>query len=392
MANDWKSRWWTPPESFKANKGNRKISWLELFYDLVYVACIGQITSHIASHPTWSDAGRSFLLFGFVFWSWINGTQYYELHGNDSLRTRFYFFLQMLCIGSVAVALPEAFNGSTLHITIALAAMQMIITYLLYSVGKHDQQHKVLNIPFTIHYLLALLLLIISLFASGTTRSILLLAALCIDLGAPVISARFSIRELRKTGQVFAASPTLAERFGQMTIIVLTESVLATVSSVSSLSQKSYAAWIGFSAALTIAFLLWSIYFDLSDEPEIKPGYGNYQYFVFCHLLLFMSLSVFGACLKDLLSDPTAPPPPVLIRMASASLVAVLLMTMVIDGLLQNNPEVQRSRRSSVYWPIAFGVFILPLLSAWLSVLSFLLALVILLVLAVFARTMVSKT
>jgi len=91
-----KRKWWQPPRRFEDRQNERKISWLELFFDLVYVACIGQITSHIATHMDGEDIGYAILFFVFIYWSWINGTQYYELHGNDTIRTRWFVFIQML--------------------------------------------------------------------------------------------------------------------------------------------------------------------------------------------------------------------------------------------------------------------------------------------------------
>jgi low temperature requirement protein LtrA len=104
------NNWWQPPRQFEEGQNERKISWLELFYDLVYVACIGQITSHIAAHMDGKNIGLCLLFFVFIYWSWINGTQYYELHGNDTVRTRWFVFLQMLAVGAVAISAPAAFG------------------------------------------------------------------------------------------------------------------------------------------------------------------------------------------------------------------------------------------------------------------------------------------
>src|SRR6185369_10130734 len=90
--------WWGPPKNFDERKHERKISWLELFYDLVYVAAISQLTHQLATHPSWPVFGYSFLLFSMIFWSWVNGSQYYDLHGDDSIRTRVFTFFQMLAL------------------------------------------------------------------------------------------------------------------------------------------------------------------------------------------------------------------------------------------------------------------------------------------------------
>ena len=119
MPNKHKNLWWGPPLNFDDRKSTRKISWLELFYDLVYVAAIGQLTYQIAAHPTWHTLAYAFLLFCLLFWSWVNGSQYYDLHGNDSIRTRLLTFWQMLAVAAVAITIPEAFAGH--HQSFAIA-------------------------------------------------------------------------------------------------------------------------------------------------------------------------------------------------------------------------------------------------------------------------------
>src|SRR4249919_2953975 len=99
--------WWGPPKNFSDQKNERKISWLELFYDLVYVAAISQLTHHLAEHLSWSELAYTFLLFALIFWSWVNGSQYYDLHGNDSIRTRLFTFFQMLAVAAVAITISD---------------------------------------------------------------------------------------------------------------------------------------------------------------------------------------------------------------------------------------------------------------------------------------------
>src|ERR1700712_2920482 len=107
-----KVAWWGAPEKFSERKYVRKISWLELFYDLVYAAAVSQITHYLSEHPTWERAGFSLLLFCLVFWSWVNGSQYYDLHGSDSIRTRLVTFWQMLAVAAVAITIHDAFDGN----------------------------------------------------------------------------------------------------------------------------------------------------------------------------------------------------------------------------------------------------------------------------------------
>src|ERR1700743_1962144 len=213
--------WWQPPRKFDDRQEERKISWLELFYDLAYAACIGQITGYIAAHTDGKDISYAIVFFAFVYWSWINGTQYYELHGNDTVRTRWFVFLQMLAIGAVAISAPAAFNGHIFSFTVSLLVIQGVIIYLLGSVSFYDRSHIRLSLPFLLCYGVAFLLLFVSLFSPSAAVLPLYLGAILINLAAPVLSGPYLNKILSARGQPFSASPALVERFGQFPIIVL---------------------------------------------------------------------------------------------------------------------------------------------------------------------------
>jgi len=328
-----KKTWWQPPQRFEDRQNQRKISWLELFYDLVYVACIGQITSRIAAHMDGKDIGYAVLFFVFIYWSWINGTQYYELHGNDTVRTRWFVFLQMLAIGAVAISAPAAFQGNVFSFTVSFLVIQGVIIYLLASVSFYDRSHIKLSWPFLVCYGVAFTLLSISLFCPPTAVLPLYLLAIVIDMSAPVLSARYFNKTMASRGEQFSASPALVERFGQFTIIVLAESILSIVSGFSVVNSRNLLVWGIFCLSISIAFLLWSIYFDMTNEQELKTGYRYYQCFVFVHLVLLGALGVFGACLKNLVGHFETPVPAVLNRIIVISL-AIFLAAMCAIGRL----------------------------------------------------------
>ena len=362
-----KQTWWQPPRRFEDRQNERKISWLELFYDLVYVACIGQITSHIAAHPDGENIGNAVLYFVFIYWSWINGTQYYELHGNDTVRTRWLVFLQMLAVGAVAISVPEAFRGNIFSFTVSFLVVQGIIIYLFASISLYDKSHIKLSGPLLLCYGAAFLLLFISLFCPRPAVLPLFLLAIVINLSAPVLSGRYLTNILSARGQQFSASPALVERFGQFTIIVLAESVLSTVSGFSLVNTISLPAWAIFCLSISIAFLLWSIYFDMTNEQELKTGYGYYQCFVFVHLVLLAALGVFGACLKNLVGHFEAPVPPVLSRIILISLALFLVSMCAIGRLIAVDDQQTRSyHRQVIRWNMVVA-FLLVAISIFLK-------------------------
>jgi low temperature requirement protein LtrA len=335
-------QWWGPPQNFADRKNERKISWLELFYDLVYVAAIGQLTHRIAVSPTWSTVGYSFLLFCMIFWSWVNGSQYYDLHGGDGIRTRLLTFWQMLGMAAVAITMPDVFDGNQQGFAIAFAVLQFLITYMWWSVGLYDPSHRVFNKFYTINYSIAFALLIASIFTNCQTAIVLWVIALVFNLTAPLAAARTVIRVLKERKQpAFTASATIVERFGLFTIIVLTESIVSTVSGVGDVKGKQPAVWVVFILGILIAFLIWNLYFDMTSEQETKKGYSYFQYFIFLHFLLLAALATAGACMRVLMADVGTVPPVTLQWMFCVS-IAVILLT--ITGLTRIMEEVEEDR------------------------------------------------
>ena len=335
-------QWWGPPKNFAERKNERKISWLELFYDLVYVAAIGQLTHRIALSPTWQTVGYSFLLFCLVFWSWVNGSQYYDLHGGDGIRTRLLTFWQMLAVAAVAITMPDVFQGNQQGFTVTFAIVQILIIYLWWSVGLYDPSHRVFNKFYTINYSIASALIIASIFTTFQTAIVLWIIALAFDLTAPLTAARTVIRVLKERKQpAFTASATIVERFGLFTIIVLTESILSTVGGVGEIKNKGLSVWTVFILGILISFLVWNLYFDMTSGQETKKGYRYLQFLIFLHFLLLAALATAGACLRVLIADVDIVPPLTLQWLFCVSM-AVILLT--ITGLTRIMEEFEEDR------------------------------------------------
>jgi hypothetical protein len=77
-------RWfWRPPRPHGEVIADRQVSNLELLYDLVYVALIGQAAHHLAEHVTFRGLAEFAVVFTLIWIAWINGSLYLELHGRQ---------------------------------------------------------------------------------------------------------------------------------------------------------------------------------------------------------------------------------------------------------------------------------------------------------------------
>jgi len=378
--------WWGPPKKFDERKNERKISWLELFYDLVYVAAIAQITHHLSNHLSWHELLYSFLLFSLIFWSWINGSQYYDLHGSDSIRTRLLTFWQMLGVAAVAITIPDAFEGHHQSFAIAFAIIEILITYLWWSVGIYDPSHRVFNIYYTVNYLIAFALLIASIFFTNEIATILWVIVLLLNLTPGLIGARTVVTVLKQRGQVFSASAALVERFGLFTIIVLAESILGTVNGIAEVKDKAPSAWIAFILGILISFLLWSIYFDMTSEQETKKGYSYLQWFLILHFPLLMALSIIGACIKILLADIVVGVNSDVQWIFCIAIATILLVVVAITKIMEEDDESRSYIRpvSRLLVIISVCVLLIPLFRKYMGTISFLSVIAIILFIPVF--------
>ncbi len=366
-------QWWGPPKKFDDRTDERKVSWLELFYDLVYVAAIAQLTHHQSEHMSWSVVVFSFLLFSLIFWSWVNGSQYYDLHGSDSVRTRLMTFWQMLAVAAVAVSLKDVFEKDHEGFAIAFSVLQILINYLWWSVGLYDPSHRVFNKFYTINYSIAFVLFIVSIFTTAEIAIILWTVALLLNLTPGIIGARTIIRVSKERGQVFSASAAIVERFGLFTIIVLAESILGTVNCIAEIKDKQAGAWIAFILAILIAFLLWCLYFDMTSEQETKKGYGYMQWFIGLHFPLLASLGVLGACLKIIILDLTTELSSNTEWMFCAALSMILFMIVGITKIMKEEEEdrsfIQPVSRQLIF--IGIIILTIPLFGKMLTAIPF---------------------
>ena len=117
----------------------RTVSFLELFYDLVYVAVITQAAHHLAEHVSARGVGEFAVVFALIWIAWINGTIYLDLHGREDGRTRNIVFVQMGLLVLLAVFTADAADGSGSSFAVTYAAFLAVLTWLWNTVRRQDR-------------------------------------------------------------------------------------------------------------------------------------------------------------------------------------------------------------------------------------------------------------
>ena len=135
-------RWfWRPPRAHGEIIADRQVSVLELFYDLVYVAVIGQAADHLATHVSVRGLASFAVVFALIWIAWINGSLYLELHGREDGRTRSIVFVQMGILVLLAVFTAEAADGDGWGFAVVYATYQVVQTWLWYTVWRQDRRN-----------------------------------------------------------------------------------------------------------------------------------------------------------------------------------------------------------------------------------------------------------
>jgi Bacterial low temperature requirement A protein (LtrA) len=120
-------RWfWRPPRAHGESIADRQVSFLELLYDLVYVAVIGQAAHHLGEHVSIRTLAEFAVVFALIWIAWNNGSLYLELHGREDGRTRSIIFVQMGILALLAVFTADAADGSGWSFAVVYATYQVV--------------------------------------------------------------------------------------------------------------------------------------------------------------------------------------------------------------------------------------------------------------------------
>lgn len=235
---------------------------LELFYDLVFVFAVTQVSHLLLDDLGWSGAGRAALVLLVVWWAWNYTTWVTNELDPGSPAVRLLLVAVMLASLVLAVAIPDAFGERGLLFAAA---------YVVIQVGRHTFLAFVAAAPGTLERERAARILgwfavsgafwLAGGLADGSTRVWLWVVALLLDYAAPFVLYWVPGRA-RLSGETWDVETAhFAERFQLFVIIALGETIVLTGAVTADLPLD-----LARMAALGVAFLstvaLWWLYFD----------------------------------------------------------------------------------------------------------------------------------
>ena len=288
------------------NEKERHATWLELFFDLVFVVIISQL-SHFLLHEISLLRSLEFLfLFIPVWWAWIGVTFYSTRFYSDDVGHRLLLLLQMGGAGAMAVNISGAFNNTFSGFAISYAFIRfiLIVEYIrVYKTStiKTSISPKPLLKRYIIGFSIAAVVWFISAFvATSEIRTGLWIIGLIIDFATPITAGKLHSQ--------FAPNIShLPERMGLFTLIVLGESIVSIVIGMSDQQWNTYSVVVS-SLGLCISFSLWWLYFDSSGRMPIqilveKSNIVIYSIWLYIHFPLVVAITAVGVGIRHLISN-----------------------------------------------------------------------------------------
>ena len=321
-------QWWQLPRQVGDRSEHRSVTFLELFYDLVYVVLIAQIAHSLAGHVDLAHVGQFVFLFIIVWWSWFNGMSFHDLHGNNDIRTRVFTFIQMICVAGMAAFVHHAMEETSVPFALAYGAFQLTLTFLWWRVGVHDRKHRVLSKPYAFAFLITSLLFLGSVFVPLGIRSYMWGSSVFIALLLPIMTfnrGRNNPTIQKELDKLIIVSPSTVERFGLFTIIVLGEVVVGVVSG---LRDHHHLTWEIAAVALIgilIAAGLWWVYFDFISHRIPIAKSSKVVSWMYLHLPLTAAIAAVGSTLLNVTQGTGGELPPEVKWLMVTSVAVVLL-------------------------------------------------------------------
>ena len=275
----------------KDDKDSTKASFPELFFDLVFVFALIQLSETLASDFSFGIAAEAVLFIFALWWVWIHTTWVTNLLDAEIVPVRLLLFVLMFFGVVLAIALPKAFTDLGLVFALAYSGMQLSRSlFALYAFrGTDDQSYRTFQ-RITVWLLISCSFWIAGGLAEKEMRVTLWIAALAIEYVAPLI--RYWLPGLGSAPQetLDVNGEHLAERCALFVIIALGETILTTGKTASGHFDSTMTPLVLFCAFLSTVLMWWLYFHDGQEraadkaEDDAEPQATADYLFTYGHL------------------------------------------------------------------------------------------------------------
>jgi low temperature requirement protein LtrA len=282
----------------------KRVAPLELFFDLVFVFALTQVTALMSKDPSWTTLGQGMLVLAALWWAWGAYAWLTNYIAAEEDRERLLMVAVMGAFLVTALAVPGAFGDDALVFAIAYATARWLHIFIFAEANDDvDAGEAIRRLARTA--LPAPALLIVAAFLDGTAQALVWIVALSIDFAGPFV---FGVRGFRVSPGHFA------ERFALIVIIALGESIVAIGTGLH--GQLDLGTVVAALLGLVVAFGLWWAYFDVVavvSERHFRESRGEHRLriardsYSYLHLPMIAGIVLVALGVKKTLAHVDAP-------------------------------------------------------------------------------------
>lgn len=273
----------------------KKVTWLELFYDLLFVAAVSK-ASHVLIHVKYGSIPVEYLtkfvlIFVPIWWAWVGQSLFVNRFGQDIISHRIFLILQLFFVLIMTASLSVNFDQYYFPFLIGYIGLRAMTAIQYLSVQKKEEAHRKITARYLgSRFWIGLVISSLSLFFDSWIRYVVLYAGIAVDILLPLIGRQYLVKSPINTHH-------LLERFSLFTLILLGEAVI----SILTVLQSSYWTWQSIlfaSMTFLLIIAMWWQYFDNVEKKVDKTIETAGQTIIYGHLFIYLSMCMIAASIQ----------------------------------------------------------------------------------------------
>jgi low temperature requirement protein LtrA len=292
--------------------GLQRVTNIELFFDLVYVFAITQLSHYLLDNPTVRGALQAGLLLVMVWLVWSYTTWVTNWLDPEQMAVRLLLVVLMLVSLAMSAALPRAFTDLGLVVGAAYAIQQIgRSTFMVVALRGHPLQANFERI--LAWCVLSSAFAVAGGLAHGQARALLWVLAVAVDLAGGAVGFYTPGLGRSRTSDWTIEGGHFAERCQAFILIALGESIVIIGATLSDQKAITVSAVTAFFVAFAGSVAMWWLYFDQSADAAAEviarspdPGRLGRSAYHFIHPVMVAGIIVTAAADQKVLSSPSA--------------------------------------------------------------------------------------
>jgi low temperature requirement protein LtrA len=281
-------------------ESGRKVTWLELFFDLIFVAAVSQVAAPLRTDYTIAGLIRFAPLFVLIWWAWTGHTVFSTRFDSDDAVQRALTFLQIFAVAAMAANAKDALDSRS---SAGFAAAYAVVRFVLvaqYVRARQVREAKQLTTIYLIGQGGAAVLWLVSALVPVPPRFWLWALAFAIDLGTPWAAVPHSTK-------IPPDASHLPERFGLFTLILLGEAVVAVMQGMESHDDWPPLAAVSAFVGMGVCFVIWWVYFDSVGATRDQPVRTHrdavrFHVWSYAHFPFYLGIIVLGVGIERIVT------------------------------------------------------------------------------------------